>query len=281
MATRFNVEIVSTGEISEPVISGDRQGSLVRLGKLLAKLASGNQQGTTVNVRNGGVRASATATCAAVANADTVSVGGIALTATQHNATGTFTLVSAIATDTVTINGVVFTAFNAAVVLGAATFDIRTSNTAAATSLAAQVNAYAPFAGVLTATSALGVVTIRAYTGGTAGNSITITSQDATITASAATLANGATVANAQFDFTGSNTETAVALAAAINACTTTGLSGAVTASSSAAVVTVTAIQPGKMGNAIAFISSNGTRLAVTGSGRLASGAETLVSLSF
>lgn len=181
--------------------------------------------------------AKATVTCAAVVNANTLTLNGQALTATQHNSTGTFTLVSAIATDTVTINGVVFTGTAGAVVAGAPTFSIDTGDTQAATSLAAQVNAYAPFAGVLTAVSAAGVVTIRAYVAGVAGDLITITSQDSTITASGAVLSGGAAIANNQFDFTGSAAEECSSLVAAINASTTAIVANHVKASNLAGSV--------------------------------------------
>lgn len=68
-----------------------------------------------------------------------------------------------------------------------------------------------------------------------------------------------------------SNTADAAALAACINAHTT--VSQYVSATSSGAVVTITANVKGPIGNLITLVSSSGTTLAVTGSGNLASGA--------
>lgn len=67
-----------------------------------------------------------------------------------------------------------------------------------------------------------------------------------------------------------SNTADAAALAACINAHTT--LSTLVSATSAAAVVTITANARGSVGNHIGLASSSGTTLAVTGSGYLSSG---------
>lgn len=74
-----------------------------------------------------------------------------------------------------------------------------------------------------------------------------------------------------QFSQAGSDTADAASLAAAINAHSVIGLK--VSASSSAGVVTITSHAPGAIGNLITLVSSNGSRLAVTGSGVLASGA--------
>lgn len=104
--------------------------------------------------------------------------------------TGTLTLVSAIVGDVAIVNGLDYTG-----VSGAAAedeFDIDTSDTLAAASLAAQINAdtrtpiTVPLVDV-TATSAVGVVTINAHSGAD-GNTVDISSVDSTITASAATL---------------------------------------------------------------------------------------------
>lgn len=67
------------------------------------------------------------------------------------------------------------------------------------------------------------------------------------------TATNGAaTAGNNEFDISGgTDTLDATALAAAINASTTTGIAGVVTATSAAEVVTVTAVRSGRGGNAI------------------------------
>lgn len=163
---------ISTGDHAQPLVSGQPHESLNRLASFLKRLAGGHSlPATTVTVRNSGVKASATVTCASVQAADEVVVGGV-----------TFTAV------------------------------------------------------------------------------------------------NDATPGTDEFDMSGTNSACATSLAAAINANTT--LDGAVTASAANAVVTITADVPGVIGNAVTLTTSNGTRLAATGSGRLASGAESLFTYS-
>lgn len=72
-----------------------------------------------------------------------------------------------------------------------------------------------------------------------------------------------------EFDSDGTDTVVATAVAACINA--NSSLTGIVTATSSGAVVTVSAYVKGLIGNAITLASSNGTRLAVSAA-RLAGG---------
>ena len=83
--------------------------------------------------------------------------------------------------DTVTVNGVVFTAKTAGTQSGVQQFSIGTSDTAAATNLAARINntdgVGAPPAkvfGVVTALAAAGVVTITAVEPGAIGNLYTL-----------------------------------------------------------------------------------------------------------
>lgn len=78
----------------------------------------------------------------------------------------------------------------------------------------------------------------------------------------------------------GDNTANAAALAAAINAYEnrytgSTTNAAAVVAVAASAVVTITAKVDGAAGNSITLASSNGTRLAVTGSGTLTGGSDT------
>jgi hypothetical protein len=98
------------------------------------------------------------------ARADEVisSTGGTVTVNNQiiQNPSRTLALVSAIASDVVNVFGYTFTAVSAAVTAGTLGWDIRTSDTAAATSLAAQINAYAPLKRLCYATSAVGVVTV-------------------------------------------------------------------------------------------------------------------------
>lgn len=277
----YSLTLTSPKDIT-PVSSTDVRPALKRLANELMRLSSGASLGTsTLKIRHTETAASGSVTVAAVQNADTVTIGGVALTATSHTARGTVTIVIANtdADDTVTINDVEFTA-KAAEDTAAGEFNISGTATQAATSLKACIDASA-LASTLEVATAAGVVHLKYRTAGTAGNSGTIASSDADgLAVSGANFTGGAAVANDQFDFHAQfNNSTATALAAAINASTTTGLTGNVTASASSALVTITAVAPGIVGNAITLATGNGSRLAITGgAARLAGGAETLVS---
>lgn len=161
-------------------------------------------------------------------------------------------------------------------------FDITGSTAQCCTSLAAAINACTLLSGIVTAWASATVVTVRAVTPGTGGNSIGLESSDAQLAVSAATLENGAAIANNQFDFGGSDTETGAALAAAINASTTNIVSKHVTATAASGVVTLTAVLPGHAGNIVTTATSDGTRLAITGSlARLAGGTDTITTHSY
>jgi hypothetical protein len=245
--------------------SNDKRTSLINIKQLLNNLNHGTQyraaSGPKVTYQDSLVSASATATAAAVQAADTVSIGGQALTAGQFRASGTLTISSGSGQVGGTIEGTLITVLWA------------TSDTASATALAAAINASPDPAikGVIEAKSAAGVVTVYAKNPGTGGNAYTLVASGTGVTASGATLANGAAFTNNHFDYIGTNAETATDLARAINASTTAAVK-TVTAAAVSAVVTVTSKQAGVAGNATTFTSSNGTRLAVTGSGFLAGG---------
>jgi phage tail sheath gpL-like len=98
-------------------------------------------------------------------------------------------------------------------------------------------------------------------------------SADDTVTIGATTLtAKASPSGENEFSQAGSDGADGDSLASKINAHSV--LSKVVSASSDGAgVVTITALQRGSAGNSIALTSSNGTRLACTGSGKLASGA--------
>lgn len=285
MANFLSLQIKFDGP--SPVVVGRKHLTVLQLIKVLKGLDAGALPRLTtqpfIQVQSSMVQASATATCAAVLNADTVSIGGQALTAAQKRATGTVTAATAIVGNTVTINGQVFTGVAGAAVPGQATFSIDTGNNQTAASIVAQVNAYggAKVAGIVAARAASAVVTFYAVNEGTSGNSITLASSDvSTLAVSGAALANGAAATNNTFDFAGSNNTTAASLAAAITNSTTAAVKKA-SASATGAVVTVTAKAAGLGGNTITFTSSNGARLAVTGSGFLASGSEGAVTKWF
>lgn len=113
-------------------------------------------------------------------------------------ASATLTCVSAIATDTVVINGVSF----AGVASGATgnQWNVGGTDTLTAAAIAAAINASvtALIAGYVTATSALGVVTVTSSLYGLGGNQVTISTTGGTITASSTRLVGGAVDATAQ-----------------------------------------------------------------------------------
>lgn len=281
--TLFQIQLSIPAGVKTPLVAGDRRLTIHNLINLLGGgLSAGKLNGLSgsssyIQMNPTLVAASATCTVASPAAAATVTIAGTALTATQKRASATCTCVSAIADDTVTINGQVFTAVTGAATLGDATFSIDTGNTETATSLAAQVNAYGGslVSGIVAARSATNVVTLYAVTQGTAGNSITLTSSDGATLAvtGSGNLANGAALTNNTFDYIGTNTTTAAALAAAINASTTAAIKQVV-ATAADDVVTITSKIAGVAGNAITLTSSSGVTLAVTGSGFLADGSQ-------
>lgn len=249
------------------------------LGVVTVTAARAGYLGNAIQVRNLGILASAVVTAASVQSGDTITINGTVLTATQHHATETLTLTSCAVGAKAIINGVSITAV-ASGANGISTFSQAGTDTQDAAALAAAINAHPSLAGLVTASSSAGVVTVRAVSAGTGGNDITIAASGTGITFmgsenSAGNLANGAAVANNQFDFTGSNTQCAADIVRAIGASTTALVSGAVTAKYTAGAVTITALEPGVPGNANQIATSNGTRLAITGSvSRLAGGTE-------
>lgn len=268
MAKKFSIEV--TGNDDEQPLNSSKE-SLHDLCNYLEGALAGTRNGdVTVKWRNTLVAASGTATCAAVDVNDYITINGTNVTAKQKNSTATVEPTSAQVNDTVTINGVVFTA-KAAEDTAARQFNQSGTDAAAATSLAACVNAstHASISGILTAHvdfADSGKVVLRAYTAGTGGDALTLASSEGTrLAISGATFSGGAAAANNEFDCTGSNAETATALAAAINASTTALISGQVSASASSAVVTITALHAGVTGNAITLATSDGTDLAVSG----------------
>lgn len=203
----------------------------------------------------------------------------------------TITLVSMAAGTVLLINGVPFTSKGTAATTGNNEFDISGgTDTLDAAALAAAINASttAGITGVLTATSALGVVTLTASAPGAGSNAITVenlgvvatgTVTCAGVDAADAIAINGqaitahATVAaNNQFVVGASNAATATNLAACINGSTTAIVSKHVRALARAAVVHLFARYGGPAGNAITLTTTDGTDLAVSGTGRLEGG---------
>lgn len=103
-------------------------------------------------------------------------------------ATGTVTLASFVQNDTVTINGVVMTGKTSPAT--EAEFACGVSDTADAAALAAKINAHSSLSLIVSATSALGVVTLTTLKPGLLGNSVT-TAISAHGSVAAARLASG------------------------------------------------------------------------------------------
>lgn len=198
-------------------------------------------------------------------------------------ATGTYTLSSSSGVLTATINGVAL-----------ATGSLAGTDTENAVVLAALINAStnALVSGLVTASSALGVVTVTAALPGKAGNAVTIVAAGTGNTASGARLTGGtdgtaqvtAVKASGTFTFstgsgacvaiingqsisvtaTGVDATDAAAMATAILASEAVGVRGVVTATSALGVVTVTALQAGTGGGAKL---GNGVTTTATGTG--------------
>lgn len=131
----------------------------------------------------------------AVANAASANTIAAAIAAAIGvHASGTVTMGTPTESSDVTIGGVEFAATTGAVTPGAATYSLDSGGATAAASLAAQINAHAVVSQLVRASSNSTVVTIRAIAGGTAGNSIGLTTDDAThaTVSGSGTLAGGA-----------------------------------------------------------------------------------------
>lgn len=256
---------------------------------MLKDMASGNYGvGTAaITMHSACTSASGTLTVTTCNAADTFAINGTTFTAQQAYATGTVTINTIAEDATVTIDGIEFTAKDTPSASSLTEFQSSdgtggaggAADDAAAASLVAKINAHPDLTTRVTATaSAAAVVTIRAYSPGTDGNSIEIASSTESV--SAATLENGAAVANNKFCFTGSATEIATDIVRAVGASTTTLLGDTISASNVAGVVTFTSKISGKLGNLIALTeSTSGARMAVSGA-VLASGAGTTHNIS-
>lgn len=206
----------------------------------------------------------------------------------------TIALASMAAGTVLLINGVPFTAKGSTATAGNDEFDISGgTDTLDATALAAAINA-STSTGILnavTATSSVATVTLTAAQPGASGGGITVenlgvvatgTATCASVDAADAIAINGqaitahATVAaNNQFIVGATDAATATNLAAAINGSTTAIVSKHVRAVARLAVVHIFARYGNIAGNAITLTTTDGTDLAVSGTGRLAGGTVT------
>jgi hypothetical protein len=170
MAVKFVVEF--HGARKTPLISGARLLSMKRLANYVVALMAGyGNPGASMKVRNAAVLAtgSITFTGLPVAN-DTVTVAGTAFTAKASASTST-------------------------------EFTIGADATATATNLAAKLNAHTTISRYVTASSALGVVTLTAAVPGVFGNLVTLSEALTNATVSGATLSGGSEDALFSFSF--------------------------------------------------------------------------------
>ncbi len=126
-------------------VSGQPRQGVQKLGNFLDRLASGVAMGSMAVLIDDGA--------------------GVA-------ASGTVTVASQVQNDTVTIMGLVFTCRTAPSTN--VQYAVGADDTACAVSLAAKINAHPSLLNVVTATSALGVVTLTSVQRGLIGNGITI-----------------------------------------------------------------------------------------------------------
>lgn len=272
--------ITLTGTVTTLAASGALlTGGIDAFAAVSTVLISSKQRGALGNaltVKTLGVVGADACTCVSVIATDTLIINGQTFTAEQERATGTLTAASTVAGDVFTVGAagsvVTFTGAAGAVTSPTA-FSVDSTDTAQGTSIKNQINAHPTLSGVVTATSSAGVVTVRAVTAGTAGNSIVLTGTAVRLAASGSgTLAGGAAVANNKWDISpgGTNAQGATDLARAINASTTALVNQHVRALARSNVVLLMALAPSTNGNSINVTSTGGTISVATA--RLAGG---------
>lgn len=214
-----------------PDLATDSRDAMLAMARFFEALAGGMAPGqpgeSQVTIAKGATdaqlkEASVLQTFASAVVTNTSVLNGVTFTAIKQRATGTLTAATAIAGTTAVIGGITFTGVAGAPVLPG-DFSIDTGDNETAASLAAAINAHASLAGIVTATAASAVVTVRAVTAGTAGNAITLVGTVTVLAASASTLLGGIAVANDQFDISpgGTNAQAATDFVRAVNASTT------------------------------------------------------------
>ena len=173
--------------------SGSVASVLTELQGLTVTLATGALANTKIDVA--AIRDEDTIITCLNNDAGTITDITSSMSIVDLHATGTLTLDTVIATDACAVNGVTYT-FQAGDATSYGQVKLGASDTLSAAALAAAINAYEnsidnDYSPDVVATSDAAVVTITAVVEGTAGNAITITAADATITPSGATLAGG------------------------------------------------------------------------------------------
>jgi len=235
-----------------------------------------------------------TAQCTSVVGAD-FSVGDVTMAAPVVNvqATGTVTCADVIPGDTVTINNLTYTAV-AGAKENSTEFSADDDDDSCAADLTDAINSdtRSGFLGDITAVAVDDVVTFTSDVVGAGGNAVTLVSSDgSTLAVSGATFSGGVTadtvtanglvytcVSGAKADDTEfsndtGNDEAATDLADSITNDVRAGTLDDITATSASAVVNMVQTVRGVAGDATTLVSSNGTRLAVSGA-TFASGAD-------
>jgi len=245
-------------------------------GKVLATVGSfRNTGGISPANFNSGIRASATITLVTVVVGNTVTIGGITLTAalTQSpgglnfslgtKATATATVAAAPSAATLTIGGLALTPAGGARTPGADDYNNTLGTpTLIAANIVAAINDVANAFDVLYVASNVGAtITLTVIQPGAAGNAVTLTSNGVTITVSGATFSGG----------TGTNAIVATNLVTAIRQNTTSNVVIADNAAGSSNIVTIQAAGAGTAGNAIT-LTRVGAPITVSGA-TLAGGA--------
>lgn len=264
--------------LSNTLSPGSFRSRLRKFTRLLTSIASGVRKTTAVTYGTAAASKAVTLVTAVVGNK--LTLNGADLTAAQLHARATATFSTIVADNVVTLNGIAFTAKASPAAGSLVQFALGASDTAAAANLATLVNAHPSLIGVITATSALGVVTFRAVTYGTAGNAYTLTKTGGPITVTGSGfLASGAAPTGDQWDYGDTDTQGAASLAACIVRSATALIANHVTATSALGVVTVTAKRKDTSGNAVTIAKTGAPLTIAGGAARLSGGTETTVSL--
>lgn len=220
----------------------------------------------------GAVKASSTVTLTTgLAAGEKLSLNGHDLVAQAKFATATVAFDTLVADNVVTIGGQAFTAKVSATT--SVQFALGESDAEALANLAAKVNAHATIGLVVQMDGTSGVVT--SVVAGAPGNLVTITGTAVRvgITGDSGGKLSGAYDASLnQWPVEATLPLSAAALSAAVNAATTAGLAGYVSAQPSGATVVVSSSGDGLLGNQTTC-TVTGDHLAATGSGKLAGGA--------
>lgn len=242
----------------------------------------------TLNDNGGTITFPTNANYISIVSANANDVGGVLATGTitvvdytdmqNAKASGTYIVKAG---SFATLNGIVLTINGTAFTAGSnntgTTFDVNgESLKTIAANIAARVNANGTVNALVLATSDNNIVSLTAVSNGAASNSLTTTSSDNNgIVASAATLTGGtdlvtltingvAFAAGTSFTPATSNTATAASIVTAINANGT--VAKKLIATSSAGVITLTALSEGTTANSIGLVTSNANGATVSAS---------------